>query len=82
MDNSGGADLITIFHAEGSSTAEMEALRIQNLLQFNGIATVMVGDAVLPNLPFEIKVSRDDVELSRQLIAEAQRAASAGAQPD
>jgi hypothetical protein len=32
----------------------------------------MVGDSVLPNLPFEIKVPRDKAECARQLIAEAQ----------
>ena len=68
VDNS---DLETIFHAEGSSTGEIEALAIKNFLESNGIAVIMVGDSVLPNLPFEIKVARDDAERARQWIAEA-----------
>jgi hypothetical protein len=71
MDNSGNADLATVFHAEGSSTAEVEALAIKSLLESSGIAVVVVGDPVLPNLPFEIKVARDDAERARQLITGA-----------
>ncbi|HEX4166435.1 MAG TPA: DUF2007 domain-containing protein [Bryobacteraceae bacterium] len=72
MQNSNNAGLVTIFHAEGSSAAEIEALAIKNLLEVNGIRTVMVGDPVLPNLPFEIKVAEDDADRARQLIAETQ----------
>jgi hypothetical protein len=72
LDDSGNPDLETIFHAEGTSTAEVEALSIKSLLESNGIAALMVGDSVLPNLPFELKVARDQAERARQLIAEAQ----------
>jgi hypothetical protein len=77
VDNS---DLETIFHAEGSSTGEIEAWAIKNLLESNGITVIMVGDSVLPNLPFEIKVARDDAEGARQLIAEARSAGPAAAE--
>jgi hypothetical protein len=50
------SDLETVFHAEGSSTAEVEAVAVKSLLESNGIPTVLVGDPVLPNLPFETKV--------------------------
>jgi hypothetical protein len=73
-------DLETIFHAEGSSTAEIEALAIKELLESNGIGTVLVGDSVLPNLPFEIKVPREQADRARQLIAEAERAGPAAAE--
>lgn len=69
LDDSGSPDLETIFHAEGTSTAEVEALSIKSLLESNGIAAVMVGDSVLPNLPFELKVARDQAARARQLIA-------------
>ena len=73
IDNSANVDLEAVFHAEGSSTGEIEALAIKNLLESNGIAAIMVGDSVLPNLPFEIKVARDDARRARQLIEEARR---------
>jgi hypothetical protein len=71
IDTSGEVELKTIYHAEGSSIAELEALEIKSLLESNGIPTIMVGDSVLPNLPFEIKVARRDAERARQLIAES-----------
>ena len=58
---------------KASPTAEVEALVVKNLLESNGIATVVVGDPVLPNLPFEVKVARHQMARARQLIAEAER---------
>jgi hypothetical protein len=66
-------DLETIYHAEGESTAELEALTIRGLLEANGIGAIVVGDPVLPNLPFEVKVAREDAERARRLIAQADR---------
>ncbi len=81
VDNSANLNLETIFHAEGSgSNAEMEAVGIQNLLEANGIAAILVGDSVLPNLPFEVRVARDQAERARQLIAEAEHAGPAEAE--
>jgi hypothetical protein len=68
-------DLETIYHAEGSPTAEVEALAIKALLESNGIAAVVVGDSIFPNLPFEVKVPRKHAERARQLIAEAEKKA-------
>jgi uncharacterized protein (DUF2267 family) len=79
VDNSAGLELETIFHAEASSMAEVEALEIKSLLESNGIAAVLVGDSVLPNLPFEIKVARKEADRARQLIAEARSAGRASA---
>jgi len=73
VDPSSDLDLETIFHAEGGTTSEMEAQNIKNLLEFNGITAVLVGDSVLPNLPFEVRVARDQAALARQLIEEAQQ---------
>ncbi|HEV2689331.1 MAG TPA: DUF2007 domain-containing protein [Bryobacteraceae bacterium] len=78
VDDSPGLDLETIFQAIGT-TAEMQADGIKNVLEANGIATVMVGDSVLPYLPFEVKVARDQAERARELIAEAQALGSAAA---
>ena len=62
--------LETVFHAEGSSTAEIEALTIKSFLEANGIAAIMVGDSVLPNMPFEVKVPSDQAGWARKLISE------------
>lgn len=70
-DASRRLDLETIFHGEGA-TAEFEAMSIKNLLEANGITAVLVGDSVLPNFPFEVRVARDEARLARELIAEAQ----------
>ena len=73
VDDASELDLETIYRAEGSATGGLETFEIKNLLETNGIAAVIVGDAVLPNLPFEIKVAREQAERAKQLIAEAQR---------
>lgn len=73
VDNSDNLNLETIYHAEGSGPiAELEAMGIKNLLESNGIAAVLVGDSVLPNFPFEVRVAQDKAELARQVIATAQ----------
>jgi len=79
VDDSPNLDLETIFEAVGI-TAEMQALSIKNVLEANGIAAVMGGNSVLPYLPFEVKVARDQVERARDLIAEAQTAGPASAE--
>jgi len=75
-DPSSDLDLETI----ASAASEMEALSIKNLLESNGIAAVLVGDAVLPNLAFEVRVARDQAARSRQLVRDAQRHGPADAQ--
>lgn len=57
-----------IFHSEGSTTAEFEANEIKTLLDANGIAALVVGDSVLPNLPFEVRVARENLDRARTLI--------------
>ena len=65
--------------AVASSTTELEAMSIKNLLESNDIATVLVGDSVLPNFAFEARVARDQADRARALIAEAQRTGPAAA---
>jgi hypothetical protein len=76
VDPSTELDLETI----ASATDEMEALSIKNLLDSNGIAAVLVGDSVLPNLRFEVRVARDQVERARILIADAETIGPAAAE--
>ena len=68
VDPSHEFDLETIASAAG----EMEAMGIKNLLDSSGIAAVLVGDSVLPNFPFEVRVARDQVDRARLLIADAE----------
>lgn len=70
-DNSEQFDLVTVFRSEEHS-AEMEALAIQGLLEAAGIPAVLVGTAVLPVLPFEVRVPKARQEEAERLIAESQ----------
>ena len=72
VDTSRRLDLETVFHSESGTTSEIEAISVKNLLEANGIMAVLVGDSVLPNLPFEVRVAREKAKLARQLIAEAE----------
>jgi len=80
LDDSPELDLETIYHAESSVTGEIEAMSVKNLLDSNGIAAVLVGDSVLPNFPFEVRVARDQVERARILIADAEAIGPAAAE--
>jgi hypothetical protein len=71
VDPSSDLDLETVFQGEGGG--ELQALTVKGLLESNGIAAVMVGDPVLPNLSFELKVARSQAEIARKLIAETER---------
>lgn len=73
VDNSEGLNLEAVFTGSGP-TAELEAMSIKNLLESNGIAAVLVGDSVLPNFPFEVRVARDQASDARQVIDEAESA--------
>jgi hypothetical protein len=75
VDPSSELDLETIASAAG----EMEAFGIKNLLDSNGIAAVLVGDAVLPNFLFEVRVAHDQAARARQLIATAEATGPAAA---
>ena len=57
VDESSGLDMETVFSASSGTTQEMEATAVRSILEDAGIATVTIGDAVLPNLAFEIRVS-------------------------
>ena len=75
VDPSSELDLETI-----GAAGEMEAIGMKNFLESNGIAAVLVGDAVLPNFPFEVRVAHDQAARARQLIADAERIGPAAAE--
>ena len=71
--------LVTDFRLAGGGIDEMEVITVQQLLESNGIDTVLVGDSPLPNLAEEIRVAEEDAERAQQLIADALAAGPAGA---
>jgi hypothetical protein len=78
-DDSEAHDLETVVSTDGI-TAEMLAIEIRSLLSANGIPAVIVGTTQLPNLGFEVRVARQDVERAQQILAEAQAAGPAAAE--
>ena len=76
-DASSNLDLETVFRGEAGATSEFEAMSVKNLLEFNGITAVLVGDSILPNLAFEVRVARDQAKLARELIVQAEQAGRA-----
>lgn len=76
LDISHDLDLETVFGA----SSEMEALSIKSVLASNGIEAVIVGDSVLPNLAFEVRVAREQMQEASRAIEEAQKAGPAGAE--
>jgi hypothetical protein len=79
MDPTEHLDLETVSTHSGAS-AEMEALSIKGVLEAEGIEAVIIGDAVLPNFPFEVRVARDRVDEARRIVAAAQAAGPAAAE--
>jgi Putative prokaryotic signal transducing protein len=75
VDSSSELDLETI----ASAATEMEATTIKSLLDANGVSAVLVGDSVLPNLPFDVRVARDQAARAREIIKDAQRGGPAAA---
>jgi hypothetical protein len=75
LDPSSELDLETI----ASAATELEATTIKNLLDASGIAAVLVGDSVLPNFAFDVRVAHDQAARARQIVEEAQRGGPAAA---
>jgi len=76
VDPSSELDLETI----ASAASEMEATSMKKFLESNGIAAVLVGDSVLPNLAFDVRVARDQAERARVLLADAEKIGPAAAE--
>jgi len=71
-------DLVTVFQSAGT-TSDMEALSVQSLLEASGIAAFVVSTEVLPNLPEEVRVARENETEAKRIIADALQAGPAGA---
>jgi hypothetical protein len=76
VDPSSALDLETV----ASAASEMEATSIKNLLESNEIAAVLVGDSVLPNFAFDVRVAHDQAARARILIADAEYLGPAAAE--
>ena len=75
VDPSSELDLETI----ASAATEMEATTIKNLLDANGVSAVLVGDSVLPNFAFDVRVAHDQAARAREIVKDAQRGGPAAA---
>lgn len=64
-------ELETIYRGETTTVGEVEATGLKAILEANGIDCVVVGDSVLPNFGFEVRVANDRAEEARRVIAEA-----------
>ena len=72
-------NLVTVFESGGGSVEDSEVLMVHQLLEANGIASVLVSDGPLPNLAESVRVTTEDAARARQLIAEALAAGPSGA---
>ena len=77
-DPSHELDPVTVFRV-ASTQSSFEAQSVQALLEAEGIPTELVGDARLPNLPYEVRVSKADADRATALIAEAEALGPAAA---
>jgi hypothetical protein len=73
VDPSHDLDLVPVAKTDGT-TGEMEATGIQSILDANGISALIVGNSTLPNLGFEVRVSRNDEQHALEVIREARAA--------
>ncbi len=69
LDPSSDLDLETI----ATALSELEATGMKNFLDSSGIPAVLVGDTVLPNLAFEVRVEREQAAAARKLIAAVEK---------
>jgi 2-keto-3-deoxy-L-rhamnonate aldolase RhmA len=67
------------FFSSSNHDAEMEATNIHNVLEANGIPSMMVGPATLPSLEFQVQVPEDRLADAVQAVAEARASGPAGA---
>ena len=72
-------NLVTVFESGGGSVEDSEVLMVHQLLESNGIASVLVSDGPLPNLAESVRGTTEDAARARLLIAEALAAGPSGA---
>lgn len=80
VDESPGLDAETVFSSE--SGTQFEALSVKSMLEASGIAAVLVGDSVLPNLAFEVQVAKDQAGNARDVIEQAQKIGAQAAEEE
>ncbi len=73
VDNSADLDLEVLFEGVGA-TAEMEAVGVRTVLDANQISAVLASPGPYPNLPFLVKVPRNQIDEARRVLAEAREA--------
>jgi hypothetical protein len=78
IDPSHDLDLVTVAKTDGT-TAELEATSIKSILNANGIRAVIVGATSMPNLGFEVRVTREDARRAEEVILEARAAGPSAA---
>jgi hypothetical protein len=71
-------DQVTVFQSAGT-TSDMEALEVKSLLEASGISAMVVSTQMLPNLPEEVRVARENVTEAKRIIADALEVGAAGA---
>jgi Putative prokaryotic signal transducing protein len=82
VDHSSARDAEPVFRARSGTNNEMEAMSVKGMLEAAGIAAILVGDSVVPNLGFEVLVAKDQAQHARQLIADAQRMGAQAAEDE
>ena len=73
-------DFVSFFGSQAND-AEMEAVMIQSILEFNGIPCVVIGAPQYPSLGFEVRVPKSRLEEAVAVVEEA-RQSGAAAQGD
>ncbi len=66
-------EMVTLF-SSSAHDAEMEAGNIHQLLEANGIPSVIVGPSVLPVVEFQVQVPLEQADEARRLVVEAEDA--------
>jgi uridine phosphorylase len=71
-------EMVAVF-SSSNHDAEMEATTIKGVLEASGVPAMLVGPHVLPNLEFQVQVSRELAEKAEAVITEARAAGPAAA---
>lgn len=78
-DPSSEYDFVPVATTDGAMS-EIEAVSIQSILDASGVNCIVVGATTLPNLGFEVRVPREDLERAQEVLREAQAAGPAAAE--
>jgi Putative prokaryotic signal transducing protein len=70
-DPSHDLDPVSIYRSESTPIAEMEAMGLKAILESNDIPAIVMGGAMMPNLPVEVRVAEEDEARARAVIADA-----------